>query len=62
MNELQMRLWQSNLEEHKELVFNLRKRSTSNQSRAETTEISNSLLVAITKDGLNPYKVVEMFT
>jgi hypothetical protein len=57
-----MRLWQSNLEEHKELVFNLRKRSTSNQSRAKTTEISNSLLVAITNDGLNPYKAVEMFT
>jgi hypothetical protein len=57
-----MRLWQSNLEEHKELVFNLRKRSTSNQSRAKTTEISNSLLVAITNDGLNRYKAVEMFT
>ena len=62
VNELQMRLWQSNLEEHNELVFNLRKRSTSKLSRAEIAEISNSLLVTITNDGLNPYKAVEMFT
>jgi len=59
---LQMRLRQSNLEEHNELVFNLRKRSTSKLSRAEIAEISNSLLVTITNDGLNPYKAVEMFT
>ena len=57
-----MRLRQSNLEEHNELVFNLRKRSTSKLSRAEIAEISNSLLVTITNDGLNPYKAVEMFT
>jgi len=57
-----MRLWQSNLEEHNELVFNLRKRSTSKLSRAEIAVISNSLLVMITNDGLNPYKAVEMFT
>ena len=62
VNELQMRLRQSNLEEHNELVFNLRKRSTSKLSRAEIAEISNSLLVTITNDGLNPYKAVEMFT
>ena len=59
---LQLRLWQSNLEEHNELVFNLWKRSTSKLSRAEIAEISNSLLVTITNDGLNPYKAVEMFT
>ena len=59
---LQMRLRQSNLEEHNELVFNLRKRSTSKLSRAEIAEISNSLLVTITNDGLNPYKAVELFT
>jgi hypothetical protein len=59
---LQMRLRQSNLEEHNELVFNLRKGSTSKLSRAEIAEISNSLLVTITNDGLNPYKAVEMFT
>jgi len=57
-----MRLRQSNLEEHNELVFNLRKRSTSKLSRAEIAEISNTLLVTITNDGLNPYKAVEMFT
>ena len=64
VNELQMRLWQSNLEEHNELVvmFNPWKRSTSKLSRAEIAEISNSLLVMITNDGLNPYKAVEMFT
>jgi len=64
VNELQMRLWQSSLEEHKELVvvFNLRKRITSKLSRAKLAEISNSLLVMITNDGLNPYKAVEMFT
>jgi hypothetical protein len=59
---LQMRLWQSNLEEHNELVFNLRKRTTSKLSRAEIAEISNSVLVTITNDGLNPYKALEMFT
>jgi hypothetical protein len=59
---LQMRLRQSNLEEHNELVFNLRKGSTSKLSRAEIAEISNSLLATITNDGLNPYKAVEMFT
>jgi hypothetical protein len=59
---LQMRLWQSNLEEHNKLVFNLRKGSTSKLSRAEIAEISNSLLATITNDGLNPYKAVEMFT
>jgi len=58
----QMRLRQSNLEEHNELVFNLRKRTTSKLSRAEIAEISNSVLVTITNDGLNPYKAVEMFT
>ena len=52
-----MRLRQSNLEEYNELVFNLRKRSTSKLSRAEIAEILNSLLVTITNDGLNPYKV-----
>ena len=57
-----MRLWQSNLEEHNELVFNLRKRTTSKLSRAEIAEISNSVLVTITNDGLNPYKALEMFT
>jgi len=57
-----MRLWQSNLEEYNELVFNLRNRSTSKLSRAEIAEILNSLLVTITNDGLNPYKAVEMFT
>ena len=64
VNELQMRLWQSNLEEHNELVvvFNLWKRSTSKLLRAEIAEISNSLLVTITNYGLNPYKEVEMFT
>jgi len=64
VNELQMRLWQSNLEEHNELVvvINLRKRSTSKLSRAEIAVISNSLLVTITNDGLNPCKAVEMFT
>jgi len=64
VNELQMRLWQSNLEEHNELVvvFNLWKRSTSKLSRAKIAEISNSLLVTITNNGLNPYKAVEMFT
>jgi len=64
VNELQMRLWQSNLEEHNELavVFNLRKRSTSKLSRAEIAEILNYLLVTIINDGLNPYKAVEMFT
>ncbi len=50
---LQMRLRQSNLEEHNELVFNLRKRSTSKLSRAEIAEILNSLLVTIINDGLN---------
>jgi hypothetical protein len=59
---LQMRLRQSNLEEHNELVFNLRKRSTSKLSCAKIAEISNSLLVTTTNDGLNPYKAVEMFT
>jgi hypothetical protein len=58
----QMRLWQSNLEEHNELVFNLWKRTTSKLSRAEIAEISNSVLVTITNDGLNPYKALEMFT
>jgi len=64
MNELQMRLRQSNLEEHNKLVvvFNLWKRSTSKLSRAEIAEISNSLLVTITNDGLPLYKAVEMFT
>ncbi len=66
VNELQMRLWQSNQdqEEHNELVvvFNLRKRSTSKLSHAKIAEISSSLLVTITNDGLNPYKAVEMFT
>jgi hypothetical protein len=64
VNELQMRLRQSNREEHNELVvmFNLRKRSTSKLSRAEIAEILNSLLVTITNDGLNPFKAVEMFT
>jgi len=57
-----MRLRQSNLEEHNELVFNLWKRSTSKLSRVEIAEISNSLLVTITNDGLNPNKAVEMFT
>jgi len=59
-----MRLWQSNLEEHNELVvvFNLWKRSTSKLSHAEIAEILNSLLVTITNNVLNPYKVVEMFT
>ena len=57
-----MRLWQSNLEEHNELVFNLWKRTTSKLSRAEIAEISNSVLVTITNDGLNPYKALEMFT
>ena len=54
VDELQMRLRQSNPEEHNELVFNLRKRSTSKLSHAEIAEISY--------DGLNPYKAVEMFT
>ena len=62
VNELQMRLRQSNLEEHKELVFNLWKRTTSKLSRAKIAEILNSSLVMITNDGLNPYKAVEMFT
>jgi len=64
VNELQMRLRQSNLEEHNELVvvFNLWKRITSKLSRVEIAEISNSLLVTIINDGLNLYKAVEMFT
>jgi hypothetical protein len=57
-----MRLQQSNLEEHNKLVFNLRKRPTSKLSRVEIAEISNSVLVTITNNGLNPYKAVEMFT
>ncbi len=52
-------LWQSNLEEeHNELVFNLRKRTTGKLPCAEIAEISNFMLVTITNDGLNPYKVV----
>ena len=43
-------------------MFNLRKRTTSKLSRAEIAEISNSVLVTITNDGLNPYKALEMFT
>ncbi len=57
-----MRLWQSNLEEHNELVFNLQKRSTSKLSRAKIAEILNSVLVMISNNGLNLYKAVEMFT
>ena len=40
---VQMRLWESNLEEHNELVFNLWKRTTSKLLRAEIAEISNSV-------------------
>ena len=59
---LQMWLQQSNQEEHNnELVFNLRKRSTSKLLHAEIAEISNSMLVMSTNDGLNPYKAVKMF-
>ncbi len=58
----QMRLLQSNLEEHNKFVFNLWKRTTSKLSRAEIDEISNSVLLTITNDRLNPYKAVEMFT
>jgi hypothetical protein len=43
-------------------VFNLWKRTTSKLSRAELAEISNSVLVMIANDGLNPCKAVEMFT
>ncbi len=57
-----MRLWQSNLEEHNKLVFNLQKRTTRKLSHAEIAEISNSLLVRISNDGLNPYKALEMYT
>ncbi len=57
----QMRLWQSNLEEHNKLVFNLWKRTTSKKLCAKIAEISNSVLVTITNDGLNPYKVVVQF-
>jgi hypothetical protein len=58
---LQMWLRQSNQEEHNnELVFNLRKRTTSKLLRAEIAEISNSVLVMSTNDGLNPYKAVKM--
>ncbi len=59
---VQMRLRESNLEEHNELVFNHRKRTTSKLLRAKIAEISNSVLVTITNNGLNPYKAVEMFT
>ncbi len=43
-------------------MINLRKRTTSKLLCAEIAEISNSVLVTITNDGLNPYKAVEMFT
>ena len=59
---VQMRLRESNLEEHNDSAFNLQKRTTSKLLRAEIAEISNSVLVTITNDGLNPYKAVEMFT
>ena len=57
-----MRLWQSNLEEHNELVFNLWKRTTSKLLCAEIAEILNSVLVTITNNELNLYKAVGMFT
>ncbi len=40
---VQMILWESNLEEHNELVFNLWKRTTSKLLHAEIAEISNSV-------------------
>jgi hypothetical protein len=43
-------------------VFNLWKRTTGKLSRAKIVEVSNFVLVTMTNDGLNPYKVVEMFT
>ncbi len=44
------------------MVFNLRKRTNGKLPCAEIAEISNFVLVTITNNGLNPYKVVETFT
>ncbi len=55
---VQMRLRESNLEEHNDSVFNLQKRTTSKLLCAKIAEILNSVLERITNDGLNPYKAV----
>jgi hypothetical protein len=58
----QMMLRQSNLVEHKEFVFNLRKKGRwDGMSRTEIANTSNCVLVPIHYAGLNPYKAVEMF-
>jgi hypothetical protein len=57
-----MTLWQSNLPEHQEFVFYLRKKGTwDGMMHSNIAEHSESVLVPITCTGMNPYKIVEMW-
>ena len=59
-----MALRKSNLAEHREFWFNLRKKGTwDGMTHAEIANFSKSVLEEpIRYTGLNPYKAVEMFT
>ena len=59
-----MTLRESNLDQHKEVLFNLRKKKGiwENMTHTKLVETSNSVFaVAIPNGGLNPYKMVEMY-
>ena len=52
----------SDLAEHTEVLFDLRKKSSVDMTRDQLVEASNLVLgIAIKCNGLNPYKMVEMF-
>jgi hypothetical protein len=57
-----MTLRQSNLPEHQEFVFYLRKGGTWNgMMRSNIAEHTESVMVPITCVGMNPYKIIEMW-
>jgi hypothetical protein len=61
-NGTQITIWQSNLEEHQEYVFNLWKKGTWDEvTWAQLIEHSDKVLKPIKCVGLNPYKIVEMY-
>ncbi len=61
-NGTQIRIRQSNLDEHQEYVHNLWKRGTwDGVTRAQLIEHADKVLKPIQCVGLNPYKIVEMY-
>ena len=56
-----MKLRQSNLLEHEETLVRLRKTNWKDAELRELTEYAERVLTPIKCDGLNPYKMVEMW-